>query len=326
MLHVTNGDVVVHHIRAAGLPGQVVPWRDVLHEGPVPSGLSWQELREVRARFIAAQGWGDYATAMRYFEERDAALATSTMQNEVVLWFEHDLYDQLQLIQVLAFCENTKANAENLRAVVVGEYLGQLPPEWFAERFPRRQAITAAELSLAARAWAAFRSPDPTAITTFLESDHRRLPYLGDAFYRHLQEFPDDAGLGRTERQIVEIVSDGGVRLSDAFRANQERESAVFLGDAVFAIVLERLSGTSHPLIRLESGKPIRAPRSLDPDPSFWKQRAVVTDLGRATLEGGHDWIGLAGINRWLGGVHLRGHEVQWRWDEGKRTLVSLTQ
>ena len=52
MLHVTNGDSVVETMRQAHVVGDVVAWRDVLHEGPVPA-LDPAELRAVRARFLA---------------------------------------------------------------------------------------------------------------------------------------------------------------------------------------------------------------------------------------------------------------------------------
>ena len=58
MLHLTNGDHAADVIRALGLPGEVVPWRDVLHEGPVPAGLAMPELSAVRARFVAASTFG----------------------------------------------------------------------------------------------------------------------------------------------------------------------------------------------------------------------------------------------------------------------------
>jgi hypothetical protein len=56
MLLVTNGDSVAECIERAGLAGEVLPWRDVLHEGPVPAGLSDAELGEIRARFLADRG------------------------------------------------------------------------------------------------------------------------------------------------------------------------------------------------------------------------------------------------------------------------------
>lgn len=43
--------------RGAGLAGEVLPWRDVLHEGPVPAGLSDAELGAARARFLADRVW-----------------------------------------------------------------------------------------------------------------------------------------------------------------------------------------------------------------------------------------------------------------------------
>jgi hypothetical protein len=51
MLHITNGESV--SIPQTGLPGQVVCWDDILHDGPVPGGLSLQELSRIRERFLA---------------------------------------------------------------------------------------------------------------------------------------------------------------------------------------------------------------------------------------------------------------------------------
>jgi hypothetical protein len=32
----------------------------------------------------------------------------------------------------------------------------------------------------------------------------------------------------------------------------------------------------------------------------------------------------LNGIDRWIGGVHLQGHHVPWRWDDGTETIVRI--
>lgn len=57
MLHITNGDCVSGCLRVGGVPGDMVAWCDVLHEGPVPAGLSHAKLSKVRAEFIASRGW-----------------------------------------------------------------------------------------------------------------------------------------------------------------------------------------------------------------------------------------------------------------------------
>src|SRR5690348_7436351 len=62
-LHVTNGDAAVERIRAAGIAGTYLPWRDVLHDGPVPDDVDAATLRAIRARFIADAGWAPYDDA-----------------------------------------------------------------------------------------------------------------------------------------------------------------------------------------------------------------------------------------------------------------------
>src|SRR5215510_3705249 len=98
MLHITNGDSAGDTIRATGLEGDVLPWRDVLHEGPVPGGLELEALSVIRARFLSDET--NRRKVEQDFRDRDARLQAGTGE-DIVLWFEADLYDMLQLIQLL---------------------------------------------------------------------------------------------------------------------------------------------------------------------------------------------------------------------------------
>ena len=57
ILNITNGDSAVSIIEQAGITGDILPWRDVLHDGPVPAGLSLEALSKVRTQFIVESGW-----------------------------------------------------------------------------------------------------------------------------------------------------------------------------------------------------------------------------------------------------------------------------
>src|SRR5512135_2562234 len=98
-LHITNGDSV--QIGSTGLGGEVLFWRDVWHEGPVPAGLPLEKLTASRAKFLARYGNQGQAESLEHMRARDRTLANFNTYQEVVLWFEHDLYDQLQLLQIL---------------------------------------------------------------------------------------------------------------------------------------------------------------------------------------------------------------------------------
>lgn len=317
MLHITNGDHAAERIHHSGIPGDVLSWQDVLHEGPVPAELSPDELRPLRARFIAEQGWGDFAEVMRQFEERDRVLQSFHGYEEVVLWFEHDLFDQLQLLQLLAFFADRDPGATRLSLIAPDDYLGSMPPDLFSALFGERRNVSAEQLRLGRRGWEAFRAPEPTAIGELLREDTAALPFLEGALLRHLQQFPSVRnGLGRSERQALEEVAVGGGSLGGVFAASSEREERIFVGDVVFAGYLQRMSSGTDPLVLLRSGAPIRAPETPAEAREFWEREARVTPTGIDVLEGRADWVRIHGIDRWLGGVHLRGSEAEWRWDD----------
>ena len=316
MLHVTNGDVAADLIRAAGLPGEVLPWRDVLHEGPVPARLPLAELSHVRARFIAQRGWAPEAVAAD-FRERDDALSRARDHDELVLWFEHDLYDQLQLLQVLDWLADEDPGPARATLVCGAEYLGHSTADRLAERFSGRAEITDAQLALAEDAWNAFRSPDPTAIEALLARDTSALPFVGPALRRHLEQFPSARnGLSRSEQAALEAIDGGAATIGEAFVASHHRrEEPVWLGDSTFVSYLHDLSRAGTPLVTFDDGQPIDLSDGTTSIETVRDRRLVLTDAGKAVMEGREDRVRLNGIDRWLGGVHLCGREIEWRWD-----------
>jgi hypothetical protein len=114
----------------------------VLHEGPVPGVLSMEELTDVRARFLTERGWTSLAKAKRDFARRNATFAGYGVHEEVVLFFEHELYYQLQLIQVLDWLSGRDLEGTRLSLVQTDEYLGTLGPERLLALF-HEQALEA---------------------------------------------------------------------------------------------------------------------------------------------------------------------------------------
>jgi hypothetical protein len=221
LLHITNGDCAVT-VLSQVVQGPILPWRDVLHEGPVRAGLSLEDLSRERAQFIADAGWGEFATVLKSFQERDALFRRGGEHDEIVLWFEHDLYDQLQLIQVLDGLSALRGPPISL--VCEAEYLGNMAPERAAELFSLRTPLTRRHFQEAQSAWAAFRSADPLQIDP---SKPKALQFLGAALRRHLEEFPwTTDGLSRSQRQI---------------REGKTQEEPAFLGDTVLAWYVERI-------------------------------------------------------------------------------------
>jgi DNA-binding transcriptional MerR regulator len=321
ILHVTNGESPGNTLRRTTLGGAVLSWNDVLHEGPVPA-LGPPELRRRRAGYLSACGWGAESAIRHGLERRDELLARSlAARRHVVLWFEHDLYDQLQLLQILALAGN--ADAERTELIEVGSFegrpdfrgLGELEATELESLWPRRRPVTPGIVELARAGWDAFTAPEPCAIVDFLARDTTGLPFLASAFGRLLEELPDtEAGLARGERQLLEAVADGAHTPLQLFLATQEREEAPYEGDAWFWKRIAELGAGERPLVSRADGAVVGPPPPLSDSRSFAAARVSLTAEGRAVLAGEADRVDLLGIDRWLGGVHLEPGRL-WRRD-----------
>jgi hypothetical protein len=324
LLHVANGTSTTRTIEAAGLPGAVSIWADPLHEGPVPGGLSDAELIAVRQAFHASSPASrDPANDMRRWRD---VIADTGAYDELVLWFEHDLFDQLALIQLLSWLQEAGLADRPATLICIGSFpghpdfkgLGELTAAELAPLLETRQRVTGAQFALAVRAWAAFRSPTPEALDAFrqgelalgVDQDQRALPFLGAALTRLLQEYPwTRDGLGRFERRLLELAGEG-LTLNAAFPRMNEGETAFYIPDTTLLDLALRLSSSPPPLITLTA------------DERPFRRTLGLTSEGRAVLAGEQDFVALCGIDRWIGGVHLTGGA--WRWDDQVRRVVLI--
>jgi hypothetical protein len=321
-LNITNGDSAAGTLSEAGVEGKIISWRDVLHEGPVDSSLSLEELSKGRARFISEQGWDDFAHVSGHFAERDRVIRHLDYFDEVVLWFEDDLYDQLQLIQLLDFFGRGAARGKTLSVIVVDGYIPPLSTDEIKQLDKARQRVTPEQLELAKRAWKAFGSEDPTSISRLLEGSTTALKYLAAALRRHLEEFPStDNGLSRSEREALSAIQAGHSTPVAAFLEVARKQESIFLGDIIFYSYLERLSGRNDALITWKDGTPVIAPTS-ERSREFVEGELTLTPLGREVLAGRQDWQRINKRTRWLGGVEIKPGERGWRWDPSDRELV----
>jgi hypothetical protein len=330
-LHVANGTSTTMTIEAAGIPGMCSIWADPLYEGPVPSGLSDAELLDVRARYLTEPGdltwaaWDGSDPALdpaNDLREWRGAIQRHQSYDELVLWFEHDLFDQLNLIQLLTWVREHLPPAKPVSLICIGSFpgrpdfkgLGQLTPGELAPLLETRQPISDRQYELARRAWQAFREPTPMPLEEVRRSDTSALPYLAAAITRFLQEYPwTTDGLSRSERRLLELASGEGIALWKAFPRMSEGERAYYVTDGSLASLAEILSRTSPPLLTLDlsSGEQGHALRGS----------VTLTDAGRSVLSRQLDRVGVCGIDRWLGGVHLQSGSRVWRWDDARQHI-----
>ena len=310
ILNITNGDCAAEVLKKAQVEGHFLPWRDVLHEGPVPGGLTLRELSEVRARFIAQRGWAPFHKVMEDFQTRDLLMEKLDSCEKIVLWFEHDLYDQLQLLQILSWTATELSRKDSLYIVLTDTYLGTATRDEVILMSENLMKVTLEQFETAQRAWDAFTDSSPVQWFQLLSENTRCLPYLRGTILRILQEYPcSKTGLSRTERAILEVVSQGPLDFSSVFQTYQQTEEYRFLGDVQCKDILERLADSAESMIRIvHSG----SDRNIQYEISHSGKMILSR---RATIH----WNSFA--ERWIGGVKLSPDNM-WLWDNTSQSVL----
>ena len=189
-----------------------------------------------------------------------AAVDADHAYDELVLWYEHDLFDQLNLIQVLARIGRDRPVRKPVSLVSIDSYpghphfkgFGELRPEDIAALFAGRRRVTPEQFALAARAWDAFRSQDRARMESLVLEDTSALPFLARALRRYLDESPaESGGLTVSERRLLDQLEDGPVDIHTAWRRMHDGETAFYITDTSFWTLLEGLAGRTPALIEI---------------------------------------------------------------------------
>ena len=321
ILHIHNGDASADVAKQSSIPGEHFAWREALIDGPAPVAANAQEWRRVRAQHLSEAYGVEHTECERESIAQEEKLASFAKYEEVVLWFEHDLFCQVHLVYLLNWFASRDLGKTKLSLICIGSFpgrenfrgLGELSAEELSTLFPSRQPVTREQLDLAIRAWDAYRSTDPRDLETLLKSDTSALPFLGPALQVHLRRFPSTAnGLGRIENRGLQLVNSGLHNFGDLFQRFGEVEPVYGLGDTQFWLSLRRLADANQPLLMISGDRP-------SPDTTI-----EITELGRAVLRGDGDFVLLNGIEGWLGGVYLSDERNLWRWDDKSEMMVQL--
>ncbi|PWT87823.1 MAG: hypothetical protein C5B55_14145 [Blastocatellia bacterium] len=326
MLHIINGGSTEQTLKQTTVPGELFCFRDALIEGPAPAGADAETWRRIRAEHLA----GDYGVGLQEcldgLDEQEQVLRSFPDHEEVILWFEHDLFCQLNLIYLLNWFSSVELGQTRLSLINIGEFpgrenfygLGELDANELASLLPQRREVTGAELKTAANAWHAFSSPDPKAIEHYLATNSSAWPFLKTALTAHLERFPSVAnGLGRIENRCLQLVDSGAERFTDLFSKFWQSESVYGVGDAQVWTTLSQLRDARTPLITSNTTAKHLSPELVS-ETTF-----TITDAGRAVLHNEADFLSYDDIDVWLGGAHLESGKQIWRWDPNTNQLIN---
>ncbi|MDA0683126.1 MAG: DUF1835 domain-containing protein [Bacteroidetes bacterium] len=294
-LIVTNGDAARRALEEAGVPADIITWDDVLHDGPVPWTDDNESLRAIRAAFISSKGWQEEADVLDRFLHRDRQLMDAVTNREIVLWFEHDLYDQLQFWQVISMLPEMAS----VTWICEEEFVTEHDADALQALWPKRQSLNPSMRETASRLWHAFRAPDPCVLAAMRDIE---MPFAKATIDRWIELYPDmQSGLDRIETFVLNRLRGGPLSFGQLFREASAMEEAAFLGDSSFMALLNEIAQGDEALLSITG----------EDKPQTARIELTTSGYQRLTLD--QEW-GKPIRERWVGGVLLEPGNW-WFWD-----------
>jgi hypothetical protein len=312
-LHVRCGNDIEAALERAGFCGDFLMSADPICQGPVSSG---PRALEIRAAFIAGEYPGEaFEKTLEGLREAEERILSAGRYGRIALWFEHDPYDQLLLVKLLATLRDKGLDRRKIELISLDRFpgipkfigIGQLSPAALRHMYDLRKPVPVSAFAQARKAWQALSAPTPLPLYELVDRTPA-LPFLGGSILRYLAELPSrENGLSFTEQTILEILEGGPRRWGRVFHEfMMERDPLPYHGDLMFLGTMLRLR---------DAGAPALADDGTDLGQSNWgKTVFTLTESGRDLLAGRRDWKTCSPRERGHGGLTCFG-DPDWRWN-----------
>lgn len=198
-------------LKETNIEGETLVFREVLCEGPTQADFNSAEFWDQRRAFMA-QAYGPTneefdEKAIGEFSKHDL----STFE-EIVLWFEYDLFCQINLMAALSWLNDQNVSC-TVSLICAGEEpghnklmgLGELTLEEFAAKFPKRHVLSSDDMDYASRLWKAYCLEDPKKLLELADATKEHFPYMVPALESHLTRFPSKNGLNSIENTMLAL-------------------------------------------------------------------------------------------------------------------------
>lgn len=217
-LHILNGDSTHNKFQNTGIDGDTYIWKEVLSDGPVDPEFGSPDFWKKREKFMTKE----FELAENQYRQDgqvpfENMASTIDQYDEVVLWFEYDLFCQINMITLMHWLGNVN-HLGTTSLLCVGKIddsdrlygLGEIDTKAYPQLYKNRLKLGSREFSYATDVYEAFTSATPDDLFTFVLMPFAELPYLPQALESHFQRFPSkQTGFTEIEQQLILFIQAG---------------------------------------------------------------------------------------------------------------------
>lgn len=214
-IHVLNGDSTAKILENSEIKGAMVVWREMLSEGPLHKEVGSDAFWTKRYSYFEDEIGVD---RLEYYDKtikEIVKLEDVSNYNEVVLWFEYDLFCQINLIALCTYLLENYVKKANYYLVCTGnvqdkeqlQSLSNYSSEEFTTLYNTKITLSKASLEYAKECWNVYVENNFEELKKFNFNKSSKFQYLQLAMNQHLRRFPSENGLNEIENKILEIIN-----------------------------------------------------------------------------------------------------------------------
>ena len=103
ILHITNGDSTTNCLKKLKFSGDFITWRKMLCEGKTTSDIGSESFWKNRFEFFKSTYKVSKQQFIDYTLKEYRNLCKEKEQDEIILWFDHDLSCQINMLAVISW-------------------------------------------------------------------------------------------------------------------------------------------------------------------------------------------------------------------------------
>lgn len=269
LLHITNGDSFTDRLHSLKLKGDVITWREMLCEGKTLTAVGSESFWKTRYEFLHK----NYKVSKSWFIEKTLkeyrSLCNHKQQDQIVLWFEYDLFCQINMLAVISWLKANRKYAQ-ISLVCSGKEddsdklygLTELTNDQLLGLYENRTILSQDDIEYADYVWQLYCSDNPIRLENLSDFKNYKFDYLADAITNHLQRFPSiKNGLNSMENNILQLSLDkkpGSKK--ELLKTVLQNQGGLGFGDSQYERAISRLRplfSSLNPVRLTKKGKDI---------------------------------------------------------------------
>ena len=252
ILHITNGDSTTNYLKKLNFSGEFITWREMLCEGKATTDVGSESFWKNRFEFFKSS----YKVSKRKFidytvkEYRD--LCNKKSHKEIVLWFEHDLFCQINMLAVISWLKRYR-KGYHISLVCSGKIKGskkmfglsELNEEQIENHFKNRVELSKDDIEYADYIWQLYCSDSPLRLETVYKFNPMSpFQYLASALEMHIRRFPSvENGLNEIENTIINTANNHNLKTKKQFVGQLLQNQEIYgFGDLQYEHKINNLS------------------------------------------------------------------------------------